>query len=47
MEKIIFSGAVFSMIIVAITSIVSLLLFIWKWFSEDIRRDYKDAMESK
>ncbi len=47
MEKIIFSGAVLSMIIVAVTFIVSLSLFIWKWLSDDFKRGYKDAMESE
>ena len=47
MEKIIFGGAVLSMIIVAATFIVSLSLFIWKWLSDDFRRGYKDAMESE
>ena len=47
MVKIIFGGAVLSMIIVAVTFIVSLSLFIWKWLSEDFKRGYKDAMESE
>ena len=47
MEKMIFGGAVLSMIIVAATFIVSLSLFIWKWFSDDFKRGYNDAMESK
>ena len=47
MEKIIFGGAVLSMIIVAVTFIVSLSLFIWKWISDDFKRGYKDAMESE
>ena len=47
MEKMIFGGAVLSMIIVAVTFIVSLSLFIWKWISDDFKRGYKDAMESE
>ena len=47
MEKMIFGGAVLSMIIVAVTFIVSLSLFIWKWLSDDFKRGYKDAMESE
>ena len=47
MEKIIFGGAVLSMILVTLTFIVSLSMFIWKWFSNDFKRGYKDAMESK
>ena len=47
MEKMIFGGAVLSMIIVAVTFIVSLSLFIWKWLSNDFQRGYKDAMESE
>ncbi|MDP7027396.1 MAG: hypothetical protein QF380_03185 [Candidatus Marinimicrobia bacterium] len=47
MEEIIFGGAVLSMIIVAVTFIVSLSLFIWKWLSDDFKRGYKDAMESE
>jgi len=47
MEEIIFGGAVLSMIIVAVTFIVSLYLFIWKWLSDDFKRGYKDAMESE
>ena len=47
MEKVIFGGAVLSMIIVAVTFIVSLSLFIWKWLSDGFKRGYKDAMESE
>tara|TARA_B100000945_G_scaffold302865_1_gene286851 strand:+ start:524 stop:667 length:144 start_codon:yes stop_codon:yes gene_type:complete len=47
MEKIIFGGAVFSMLIVTLTFIISLCLFMWKWFLDDFKRGYKDAMESK
>ena len=47
MEKIIFGGAVLSMIIIVVTFIVSLSLFIWKWLSDDFKRGFKDAMESK
>ena len=47
MEKIIFGGAVFSMLIVTLTFIIFLCLFMWKWFLDDFKRGYKDAMESK
>ena len=47
MEKIVFGSAVLSMILVTLTFIVSLSMFIWKWFSNDFKRGYKDAMESK
>ena len=54
MEKIIFGGAVLSMIIVAVTVIVCLSIFLWKWsldvvegFKKDFNKGYKDAMESE
>ena len=54
MGKIIFGGAVLSMIIVVITVIVCLSIFLWKWsldviegFKKDFNKGYKDAMESE
>jgi len=47
MEKMIFGGAVLSMILVALTFLVSLSMFIWKWLYDDFKRGYKDAMESE
>ena len=54
MEKIIFGAAVLSMSIVAITVIVCLAIFLWKWsldviegFKKDFNRGYKDAMDSE
>jgi hypothetical protein len=46
MEKIVFGGAVLSMIIVTVTFIVSLCIFIWKWIADDFRTGYKKAIES-
>ena len=47
MEKIIFGGAVFSMIIVTLTFVACLFLFLWKWVSDDFKRGYEDAMKSE
>ncbi len=54
MEKIIFGGAVLSMIIVVVTVLVCLSVFLWKWsldaiegFKKDFNKGYKDAMESE
>ena len=47
MKEIIFSGAMLSVFLVFGAFVVSLGLFIWKWLSNDFKRGYKDAMESK
>ena len=47
MEKIVFGGAMLAVFLVFGTFVVSLCLFIWKWLSDDFKRGYKDAMESK
>ena len=49
MEKIIFGGAVLSMVIVTLTFVACLSLFLWKWFSDsdDFKRGYEDAMKSE
>ena len=45
MEKIIFGGAVLSIVIVSLTFLSSLCLFLWKWFMDDFKRGYNDAMK--
>ena len=54
MEKIVFGGAMFAVLLVFGTFVVSLCLFIWKWsldiiegFKKDFNKGYKDAMESE
>ena len=46
MEKLVFGGAMLSALLVFGTFVVSLCIFLWKWFLDDFKRGYKDAMES-
>ena len=53
MEKIIFGGAVLSILIVSLTFVVSLSIFLWNWmldakerFKNDFNKGFQDAMES-
>ena len=53
MKEILFGGAMLSCMLVLVTFIVSLSIFLWKWFldiiagfKKNFNRGYKDAMES-
>ena len=46
MEEIVFGGAMLSIILVFTTFVVSLVLFLRKWFTNGYKKGYEDAMKS-